>query len=342
MDLKGSIRVFCRARPLLPKELKEGGGTAALAVTRVNDMTLQAVEEDARRGGRVARSFDFDCVFGQDETQADMFEEAEGLVTSVLDGFNVCVLAYGQTGSGKTYTMEGPRENPGLNLRALGKLFEMKAEAEGKDISIGASNVEIYNEEVRDLLGKDSKKKMEIRQGPDGNHVPGLVIAPVGSVDDVLRVIAQAGKNRATFATNMNEHSSRSHAVLTVHVEVKDAGTGEHTRSKLHMVDLAGSERLSKTGATGDRLLEAQSINKSLSALGNVIQSLQAKSSHVPYRDCKLTYLLADSLGGNSKTLMVMCVSPAASNAQETMCTLKFGQRANKVELGKATKNVVK
>lgn len=141
--------------------------------------------------------------------------------------------------------------------------------------------------------------------------VQDLVRVPVESKDDVLALMARAKGNRATFSTNMNEHSSRSHSILTVYIEAKDQSTGEQTRSKLHLVDLAGSERLSKTGATGDRLLEAQAINKSLSALGNVIERLQQKQQHIPYRDSRLTFLLQDSLGGNSKTLMIMAVVSA-------------------------------
>lgn len=332
MELKGNIRVFCRTRPMDQRlETLEGH---SVAVQVVNDMTLRAGEK-----GQAMRSFDFDCVFGPDSTQEQVFEEVQHLVTSVLDGFNVCIMAYGQTGSGKTHTMEGPPENPGVNLRALERLFEVRAARRGaKEIAIFASAIEIYNEAVRDLLSKDPQRKLEIKQGADGMFVQDLVRVPVESKDDVLALMARAKGNRATFSTNMNEHSSRSHSILTVYIEAKDQSTGEQTRSKLHLVDLAGSERLSKTGATGDRLLEAQAINKSLSALGNVIERLQQKQQHIPYRDSRLTFLLQDSLGGNSKTLMIMAVSPSSFNAQETLCTLKFGQRAMKVDLGKATK----
>jgi len=361
MELKGNIRVFCRTRPMDQRlETLEGH---SVAVQVVNDMTLRAGEK-----GQAMRSFDFDCVFGPDSTQEQVFEEVQHLVTSVLDGFNVCIMAYGQTGSGKTHTMEGPPENPGVNLRALERLFEVRsafarplarfhatrlhcrvtrhvaapqvraARRGAKEIAIFASAIEIYNEAVRDLLSKDPQRKLEIKQGADGMFVQDLVRVPVESKDDVLALMARAKGNRATFSTNMNEHSSRSHSILTVYIEAKDQSTGEQTRSKLHLVDLAGSERLSKTGATGDRLLEAQAINKSLSALGNVIERLQQKQQHIPYRDSRLTFLLQDSLGGNSKTLMIMAVSPSSFNAQETLCTLKFGQRAMKVDLGKATK----
>jgi len=336
MDLKGNIRVFTRARPMDPGH--ESGEGHREGVKVVNDMTLQAL--DAVSKGM--RSFDFDCVFGPASSQEEVFQETEGLVTSVLDGFNVCIFAYGQTGSGKTFTMEGPQDNPGVNLRALGRLFEIKQEkADSKAIAIQASAIEIYNEAVRDLLGDDPQRKLDIKQGAQGTYVQDLVQADVASPADVEALMQRARSNRSTFSTNMNEHSSRSHSILTVYVDAKDLATGERTRSKLHLVDLAGSERLSKSGATGDRLLEAQAINKSLSALGDVIQALQTKQAHVPYRNSKLTYLMSDSIGGNAKTLMILAVSPSTYNAQETITTLRWGQRAMKVTTGPATKNVV-
>ena len=237
--------------------------------------------------------------------------------------------------------MEGTESDPGVNLRALSALFALAEEtADSRSVEIQASAVEIYNETTRDTLGTDPTRKLDIKQGPDGMYVTDLVKRPVTCVADVQELQAMSKSNRQTFATDMNEHSSRSHLIVTVYVHVTHHATGQTTRSKLHLVDLAGSERLSKTGATGDRLLEAQSINKSLSSLGDVIQALQNKQAHTPYRNSKLTYLLQDSLGGNSKTLMIMAVSPAESNVQETACTLKFGARAMKVELGKATKNI--
>jgi len=200
--------------------------------------------------------------------------------------------------------------------------------------------LEIYNEAVRDLLVPAAKqKKYEIKQGPDGMYVPDLVTMDVDNPEDLSKLIDLSGKNRATATTNMNDYSSRSHAILMVSVTSKNLMTSQRTFGKLTLVDLAGSERVDKTGATQERLKEAQSINKSLAALGNVMAALQSKEKHIPYRDSKLTYLLQDSLGGSSKTLMIVQVSPSMGNVFESMFSLLFASRVRNVELGPAKKN---
>jgi kinesin family member C2/C3 len=165
-------------------------------------------------------------------------------------------------------------------------------------------------------------------------------MSQVASVDDVEALIAKAAKGRSTFATDMNEHSSRSHLILSLYVRTDNKLTGERTASKLHLIDLAGSERVSRSNAEGQRLKEAQNINTSLSALGDVIQSLRAQTQHVPYRNCKLTRLLSDSLGGKSKTLLVVNLSPTRASAAESRCSCEFASRAKKVELGRAVRQV--
>jgi kinesin family member C2/C3 len=165
-------------------------------------------------------------------------------------------------------------------------------------------------------------------------------MSAVTSVDDVEGLIARAAKGRSTFATDMNEHSSRSHLILSLYVRTDNKLSGERTASKLHLIDLAGSERVSRSNAEGQRLKEAQNINTSLSALGDVIQSLRAQTQHVPYRNCKLTRLLSDSLGGKSKTLLVVNLSPARDSASESRCSCEFASRAKKVELGRAVRQV--
>jgi len=264
-------------------------------------------------------------------------------VTSVLDGYNVCIFAYGQTGSGKTYTMTGPDDNRGVNTRALEELFGQshKREAEISD-SISVSILEIYCEQIRDLLAEEvGVERLEVRQGERGNYVPNLTTVPVSEIGQVLELLALADRNRSTAATNMNEHSSRSHLMLSITIKSVNRITGQMSYGKLHLVDLAGSERISKSGATGQALKEAQAINKSLSALGDVIMSRAQKSAHVPYRNSTLTHLLQDSLSGDSKTLMFVCISPVLYNAEETFCSLNFAARVRTVELGKATKHVV-
>mmetsp|Transcript_66109 Transcript_66109/g.204948 ORF Transcript_66109/g.204948 Transcript_66109/m.204948 type:complete len:204 (+) Transcript_66109:282-893(+) len=198
---------------------------------------------------------------------------------------------------------------------------------------------QIYNETIRDLLNPSSKK-LDVKQNADGTcGVPGLSDERVESVEDVMSCIDKAGKNRAVSCTDMNEQSSRSHSIVTVRTQCTLNGNDTYV-GKIHLIDLAGSENTNKSGVTGQGMKEAQNINKSLSALGDVIQSLVAKNPHTPYRNSKLTMMLKDSLGGDSKTLMIVCSSPAQSNVTETLSSLNFASRARNVELGKAKRNV--
>ncbi|XP_048752389.2 kinesin-like protein KIFC3 isoform X3 [Ostrea edulis] len=337
VELKGSIRVFCRVRP---KIKEDGGGVMGNIVVDYDrdDNGLIYVNNKGR-----SQTFELDLIFTPESTQNQVFDEVQSLVTSCVDGYNVCIFAYGQTGSGKTYTMEGEKQNPGINQRALAMLFK-ETEDRGQDwtFNITVSVMEIYNEMIRDLLSGDPSYKMEVKMNPEGGlHVPGLCSETVKSVDDVNRVFALGQKNRATATTNMNEHSSRSHALLTVRVIGVNKTTNIKTVGKLNLVDLAGSERVSKSGADGTRLKEAQNINKSLSCLGDVIHALRSKQSHVPYRNSKLTYLLQDSLGGDSKTLMIVQIAPVEKNLGESVCSLNFAQRVRTVELGQASRQIL-
>ncbi|NXA25541.1 KIFC3 protein, partial [Ibidorhyncha struthersii] len=356
--LKGNIRVFGRVRPITKEDGE--GPEAANAVTF--DADDDAVLHLLHKGKQV--SFELDKVFPPQASQEEVgaavrtagtsrgcshllltlpgppqvFQEVQALVTSCIDGYNVCIFAYGQTGAGKTYTMEGTAANPGINQRALQLLFsEVRGKAADWDYTISVSAAEIYNEALRDLLGKEPQEKLEIKLCPDGSgqlYVPGLTEFRVQSVEDINKVFEFGHVNRATECTNLNEHSSRSHALLIVTVHGLDRSTGLRTTGKLNLVDLAGSERVGRSGAEGSRLREAQHINKSLSALGDVIYALRSRQGHVPFRNSKLTYLLQDSLSGDSKTLMMVQVSPAEKNTSETLCSLKFAERVRSVELG--------
>ncbi|KXZ46835.1 hypothetical protein GPECTOR_40g569 [Gonium pectorale] len=340
LELKGNIRVLCRVRPLLEKERSVTANGGEMPVKAMSEEVLRVAAVD----NKAEKEFEFDRVLAPDEGQDKLYDEVAALVTSVLDGFNVAIMAYGQTGSGKTYTMEGPEGNPGVNLRALGDLFRIAEErASAFTTTFSASVLEIYNEQIYDLLmsGAQDGDKLDVKQGPEGMYVPGLKLEEVKDMADVTAMIGRGKSNRSTYATNMNEHSSRSHLVLSVYVNSVNKLNGNILRGKLHLIDLAGSERLSRTGAQGDRLKEAQAINKSLSALGDVIQALQQRNAHIPYRNSKLTRLLEDSLGGNSKCVMIVNVSPATENVSETKCSLEFASRARKVELGRARANVV-
>ncbi|KAF1779455.1 S-adenosyl-L-methionine-dependent methyltransferase [Phytophthora cactorum] len=332
-ELKGNIRVLCRVRPISKNEVAQG--SKMICKFMPEEITL------AGEKGKV-KTWEFDHVFDMGSTQDQLFSQVKPLVTSILDGFSVCIFAYGQTGSGKTFTMSGPPENPGINTRSLQELFERKTERvkEYQD-EITVSIMEIYNEQIRDLLAQDaSSTNLQVRQGHTGNFVPGLTVVPVQTLNEVFELIKRGNKNRSTHATDMNEHSSRSHSILSIQLKSLNIVTNVVASGKLFLVDLAGSERLSKTGAEGQRLKEAQNINKSLSALGDVIAARASKQKHVPYRNSSLTYLLQDALGGDSKTLMVACASPVDYNSEETFCTLNFAARTRSVEMGKATKNV--
>uniref|UniRef100_A0A8C6STV4 Kinesin-like protein n=1 Tax=Neogobius melanostomus TaxID=47308 RepID=A0A8C6STV4_9GOBI len=337
VELKGNIRVLCRVKPVLKEDQHEEGQSVVVTTDPNNESSLTVLSKGK---GRV---FELDKVFHPQATQEEVFQEIEPLVTSCIDGYHVCIFAYGQTGSGKTYTMEGSVENPGINQRALKQLFNVIEDR--KDMwsySVSVSSVEIYNEVLRDLLSKDGEK-LDIKINPDGTgqlHVPGLRVIEVRNFQHIKKILATARRNRITFGTQMNQHSSRSHALLCVTVEGIDLATGSKTTGKLNLVDLAGSERVWKSGAEGERLKEAQNINRSLLSLGDVIQALRARQTHIPFRNSRLTYLLQDSLGKGSKTVMVVQVSALESNLGETTCSLTFAQRVCKVELGPAARKI--
>lgn len=335
-ELRGNIRVYCRVRPLLPFEVSAG---------HTNIMKYPAEDEisfvDA--SGR-PKKFEFDQVYPPDTTQLKVFEDTSPLIDSVVDGYNVCIFAYGQTGSGKTYTMGGTGGDEGINTRALQQLFatiEGRNETETSTVSI--SVLEIYCEQIRDLMVRgDSSISYEVKQGgPYGTYVTNLTEVEVKNLKDINRIMDEAQKNRSQGRTNMNEYSSRSHMVLYIIVRTTNIQTGLKSYGKLSLIDLAGSERLDKSGATGQLQKEAVSINKSLSALGDVISGLSQSLKHIPFRNSVLTYLLQDSMAGQAKVLMFVCVSPASYNASESGSSLQFASRARGCALGKVKKNEV-
>lgn len=275
-DLKGNIRVYCRIRPFCPWENQKE--TIIENIGEHGELTVSnpAKPNDAKK------SFKFNKIYGPMATQAEVFSDTQPLIRTILDGFNVCIFAYGQTGSGKTYTMSGPdnasREDWGVNYRALDDLFQISENRKSFfSYEIGVQMIEIYNEQIRDLLSSDgSQKKLGILATPQphGLAIPDASMHPVRSTEDVINLIDIGLSNRSVSATAMNERSSRSHSVVTIHVQGIDLKSGATSYGSLHLVDLAGSERVDRSEATGDRLKEAQHINKSLSALGDVIFSL--------------------------------------------------------------------
>ncbi|KAL1188072.1 Kinesin-like protein KIN-14F [Cardamine amara subsp. amara] len=335
-DLKGTIRVYCRVRPFLQ------GQDMQSTVDYIGENGNIIIANPFKQEKETRKIFAFNKVFGQSVSQEQIYTDTRPVIRSVLDGFNVCIFAYGQTGSGKTYTMSGPdlmtETTWGVNYRALRDLFQLSnARTHAVTYEIGVQMIEIYNEQVRDLL----LLTLEIRNNSqlNGLNVPDASLIPVSSTRDVLDLMRIGQKNRAVGATALNERSSRSHSVLTVHVQGKELASGSILRGCLHLVDLAGSERVEKSEAVGERLKEAQHINKSLSALGDVIYALAQKSSHVPYRNSKLTQVLQDSLGGQAKTLMFVHINPEVNVIGETISTLKFAQRVASIELGAARSN---
>ncbi|KAH6762507.1 P-loop nucleoside triphosphate hydrolases superfamily protein with CH domain-containing protein [Perilla frutescens var. hirtella] len=370
-DLKGNIRVYCRVRPFLPGQ--QANGLSIMDEIVDESLTIQT----SLKNGKGKKTFTFNKAFGPNSTQEEVFADTQPLIRSVLDGYNVCIFAYGQTGSGKTFTMELTKESLGVNYRALSDLFEISEQRRDTiAYNISVQMMEIYNEQVRDLLVTDGGNKkyplmiklplllllsvfftiiyqsvfffwfpsllhtLEIRNNSsNGINVPNANLVPVTSTSDVIELMNLGHKNRAVGSTSMNDRSSRSHSCLTVHVQGRDVTSGTTLRGCMHLVDLAGSERCDKTDAVGDRLKEAQHINRSLSALGDVIAALAQKNAHVPYRNSKLTQLLQDSLGGQAKTLMFVHISPEPDALGETISTLKFAERVSTIELGAAKSN---
>nr|KAF7425204.1 hypothetical protein H0235_007642 [Vespula pensylvanica] len=334
-----NVRVVVRVRPLNGKEL-DGHCKNIIQVDALNSEIT--IENPNALQGEPPKVFSFDAVFDTDSTQVDIYNEtARPIVDKVLQGYNGTILAYGQTGTGKTYTMSGAKTPPqlrGVIPNTFAHIFGHIAKAdENQKFLVRATYLEIYNEEVRDLLGKDQSSRLEVKERPDiGVFVKDLSGYVVNNADDLDRIMSLGNKNRVVGATAMNVSSSRSHAIFTITVESSQLGEDgeQHVKmGKLHLVDLAGSERQSKTKASGVRLREATKINLSLSTLGNVISALvDGQSSHVPYRNSKLTRLLQDSLGGNSKTLMCANVSPADINYDETISTLRYANRAKNIK----------
>ncbi|GLD95806.1 hypothetical protein PINS_up004484 [Pythium insidiosum] len=330
------VRVMVRIRPMSSKEKQDGRQVVATANFDRAEVTLVNPA-----GTEPPKSFTFDAAFGAESTQQQVYDAAAtAIVEAVMEGYNGTIFAYGQTGAGKSHTMEGYGEQPGIIPNSFRHIFGKVAISKNKRMLVRASYLEIYNEEIRDLLGKDPKARLDLKENADsGVYVKGLTAQVVKDAAEIDHVMQTGKKNRSVGATLMNQTSSRSHSIFTIVVEslgessVSVDGKDHVCVGKLNLVDLAGSERQSKTGATGDRLQEANKINLSLSALGNVISALvDGKSKHIPYRDSKLTRLLQDSLGGNTKTVMIANCGPAEYNYEETLTTLRYASRAKNIK----------
>ena len=332
-----TVKVVVRVRPLSSQEIRDGNSVAASADPDRGLISLKNPRADDREP---PKNFSFDAVFAADVKQKHIYDVcAASVVESVLQGYNGTIFAYGQTGAGKTFTMEGKADVPelrGIIPHSFQHIFDFVGAASQQQFLVRASYLEIYNEEIRDLLSKDPKNHLDLKENIDsGVYVKDLTSFVVKNATEIDHVMQAGKKNRSVGATLMNQTSSRSHSIFTIVVECAESDDrGDHIRvGKLNLVDLAGSERQSKTGATGDRLKEATKINMSLSALGNVISALvDGKSTHIPYRDSKLTRLLQNSLGGNAKTVMCANCGPADYNYDETLSTLRYANRAKNIK----------
>ncbi|CAH1799654.1 unnamed protein product [Owenia fusiformis] len=414
MELRGNIRVHCRVRPLLDfdrgsqdvKTLGRVGSQSEVVVHVLDD------ENVCIKTSKQTKAFEFERVYSPLENQDTVFEEVQPMLTSLLDGYNVCIMTYGQTGSGKTHTMLGshsndeyhpskePHKQEGIIPRAARELFSLISEKPPDTHSVEVSVVEIYNNDIRDLLSGDPNAKHDVVTASDGSlYVPTVSCKPVETVYDVMCSVQHGLQMRSESPTLVHEHSSRSHLIVTLTLTtqanylnpvgssgaespapssarspidptfaVPSTPTKDKQRrqlppqppppsfsirsrspspirsmtptlsgaikTKLQLVDLAGSECVGMSGATGDRLRETSNINKSLSALADVLGALAEHRSHVPYRNSRVTHLLQDSIGGDAKLLVVACVSPAKRYLTESLQCLGFSQRARQVQRG--------
>ncbi|KAF2786414.1 carboxy-terminal kinesin 2 [Melanomma pulvis-pyrius CBS 109.77] len=346
-ELKGNIRVMCRVRPTHEAETEPAKIAFPDSDTDSKEVAVQGPEKQSALGNDTTAtySYGFDRVFAPKSQNGEIFEEISQLVQSALDGYNVCIFCYGQTGSGKTYTMSSP---DGMIPRATAQIYAeaTRLEEKGWRYKIEGSFVEVYNETYNDLLGRSEdldKKKVEVRHDPvkKTTTLENTVSVVLDGPDRVEQILKTADKNRTVAATKANQRSSRSHSVFILKMVGENRITGERSEGTLNLVDLAGSERLEHSKAEGARLKETQNINKSLSCLGDVINALgnSKEGTHIPYRNSKLTYLLQYSLGGNSKTLMFVMVSPLQAHLQETITSLKFATKVHNTHIGTAKKS---
>ncbi|XP_052556642.1 kinesin-like protein KIF27 isoform X2 [Tympanuchus pallidicinctus] len=341
------VKVAVRIRPLLSKEVLHNHQVCVRLVPNTQQIII----------GK-DRAFTFDYVFGKNSTQGEVYTVCiKPLLLSLTEGYNATVFAYGQTGSGKTYTIGGGHiasiveDEKGIIPRAIQELFQHISENRNIDFRVKVSYIEVYKEELRDLLELEtSVKDLHIREDEKGNTViVGAKEFQVECADEVMSLLESGNAARHTGTTQMNEHSSRSHAIFTISICQKQSAESQKCTdvsqnpswksvrmiaSKFHFVDLAGSERVTKTGNTGERFKESIQINSGLLALGNVISALgdpKRKSMHIPYRDAKITRILKDSLGGNAKTVMITCISPSSSDFDESLNSLKYANRAKNI-----------
>uniref|UniRef100_A0A672F4L4 Kinesin-like protein n=1 Tax=Salarias fasciatus TaxID=181472 RepID=A0A672F4L4_SALFA len=349
-DVCSHVKVVVRVRPTSDREKREN----CRNVVQVVDgqmLIFDPKEEEPCFGSQRVRNrnlnkrankdlkFVFDHVFGENATQVDIFENTMKVVLdSVMNGFNCTVFAYGATGAGKTHTMLGSQDDPGVMYRTMTELFNRMDDAKDeKEFTVAFSYLEVYNEQIRDLLANAGP--LAVREdGSKGVVVQGLTLHKPKSAEHILEALDSGNRNRTQHPTDMNATSSRSHAVFQIYLRQQDKTASLNPNvciAKMSLIDLAGSERASATNAKGARLREGANINRSLLALGNVINTLadpKSKKTHIPYRDSKLTRILKDSLGGNCRTVMIANISPSSLSYDDTHNTLKYANRAKEIK----------
>ncbi|CAH0492500.1 unnamed protein product [Peronospora farinosa] len=346
-ELRGNVRVFARTRPFLPSDRCDLNTTTPVISCDFDGESLKLQRPGKSLSEPDTFSFTFDKVFAPSSGQDAVFEQVSEFVQSSLDGYHVCLFSYGQTGSGKTHTMQGSGSGQmrGIIPRAIEMILQecKKLKHEGWNYVTKVSFLEIYNETIHDLLAtkRNSDEKLSIKKDAKGGvYVPGLTLVDVTAMEQVEDLMERASRARSVACTDMNAQSSRSHSVFTLHLQgVNDKG-GVMLNGQLNLVDLAGSERASRSNVSGDRLKETQAINKSLSCLADVFSAIGNKSSHIPFRNSKLTYLLQNSLSGDGKTLMMVNLSPTLESASESLCSLRFAKQVNQCELGKPKRQI--
>merc|ERR1711988_1377059 len=349
-ELRGNIRVYIRVRPFLSsdKGVDLEGKLDPAVVVKQDGVTAEIQRKEDAEIIEVHK-WEFDKSFPCPTTQDDIFLEVSEFVQSALDGYNVCLFSYGQTGSGKTHTMQGygKGEMRGIIPRSIEKIGNYRDEMKDKGwvYAMQVTFIEIYNEQVFCLLREEGSEKndLSIKQDKKGKtFVDGankLEIDPTDlkAIDDLMDT---AALHRATASTDMNAVSSRSHSIFTLHLTGRNDELGAKIMGTLHLCDLAGSERINRSGAEGQRLAEAVNINKSLSCLTDVFNALGQKQAFIPFRNSKLTYFLQPALSGDGKTMMFVNLSPTHESYFESLCSLRFASNVNKIELGKAVRNV--
>ena len=338
---ESNVKVIIRVRPFIKREKKLKDTKCVEINNDDNSIIIQS--------GDKKKQFTYDEIFDEKSDQDQVFENGpKQIIDKTLQGFNGCIFCYGQTGSGKTYTMYGDNANPGIIYQANQYIQDyITRNPENKQYEISVTFIEIYNEELKDLLIDENKKKhhdkLKIREDPiSGVYVEGVVTKDIKTATDLQNIIDFGQQRRTVGSTEMNNQSSRSHSILGLHLKINCKGNEIPQKATLYMIDLAGSERAgsanSKNNAVSNkRLKEGNNINLSLTSLGMVIKALVEKNKHIPYRNSQLTRLLQDSLGGNSMTIMIANMSPAMSNFADSLSTLQFANRAKNIK-NKATK----